>query len=100
MHFKSFPKHEIFMKKLNEGKEKATKTGSRVYVNWRGYRVFVNPGKKRLTKDDFIRHLTSALKAIKLTTAAEKKVSKFFKKKIHIFRTYFLLILYAQNASN
>ena len=73
-HFEKFPGHKMFLQLLNEGKETAAKNRSRVYVNWRGYRVFVNPGKKNLDRNEFLRHLIVALKTIKPISVEEEKV--------------------------
>lgn len=73
-HFVQFPGHEVFLNELNKAKETAAKNRSRVYVNWRGYRGFVTPGKKKLEKKDFLRHLTVALKVIKSLSKEEEQV--------------------------
>ena len=74
-HFAKFPGHVWFLQKLNEAKETAAKNRSRVYVNWRGYRAFVTPGKKKLEKADFMRHLIVALKAVKYISKEEEQAS-------------------------
>lgn len=73
-HFVLFPGHKVFLNELNAAKETACKNKSRVYVNWRGYRGFVTPGKKKLEKNDFLKHLTVALKVIKPLSNEEEEV--------------------------
>lgn len=74
-HFEFFPEHKLFLENLNEAKETAAKNQSRVYITWRGYRAFVTPGKKRLDKKEFQRHLIVALKTIKPISKEEEDVS-------------------------
>ena len=73
-HFNAFPEHLEFFNKLSAGRATANKNGSRCYINWRGYRGFLNPAKNDLTKKDFMSHLTSALKGFESISAQEKQV--------------------------